>query len=338
MKKKLRVLVTAVSGDLGQSIIKALAWGSLKPAVFGADMKADGIGRSFVDTFMVFPPAAEKKKFLSKLNNFCGRNQIDAIIPSSEIEIKTLACALPDLTLPCGAKIIVQPKSCIEAYSDKLRCMENLRGKVPLADFADGKNKNDVKLLIGRAGFPLVVKPRNSSGSRSLFIVSDLTELKVALNQTPDAIVQEFIDDSGGEFSIGVYAREHASEVIAFKRDLGPVGCTWYAESSNDSQVLRYARHMLKVLVWRGAGNIQVRKGKKGVRLLEINPRFSSLVAARTLSGFRDVDWSLEDALGLSPSALTRDFKKIRFQRFFHEKIDAGRGFQDFSRGPGKKI
>jgi biotin carboxylase len=72
---------------------------------------------------------------------------------------------------------------------------------------------------------------------------------------------------------------------------------------------------------------VQVGKTDEGPLLLEINPRFSSLAAARGVSGFTDVEWSIKIALGLE-IILPGDYKHIRFRRFFHELIDLGEGFQ----------
>ena len=116
---------------------------------------------------------------------------------------------------------------------------------------------------------------------------------------------------------------------MAFKRELGPRGATWYADNfEQDSEILKYANDIAEVTGLHGSCNIQVRKSSNGVRLLEINPRFSSLVAARSVCGFKDLEWSINLALGRKIVHDNSNYKKIRFQRYLHEMIDFGNGYK----------
>jgi hypothetical protein len=77
---------------------------------------------------------------------------------------------------------------------------------------------------------------------------------------------------------------------------------------------------------------VQVRRSPAGIRLLEINGRFSSLVAFRALCGFRDVEWSLAHALGHVPEPPVGPYRALRFRRFFHELVDDGDGYEAVDR------
>jgi len=331
MTESIRILVTAVGGDFGQALVKALRV-STKPVVcHGCDMDGAGVGSAFVDSFHVVPRANDPT-YVEFLDRLCCSLTVDAVVPGSEPEIYILARLGNPPTLPCGIPVVCQEASWLDVYGDKLTCMRTLRGKIELAPFADGVDCQAVAELVEEVGFPVVVKSRRSSGSRSLRIVNNNTELDAALTTTPFPLVQAFIDESGGEFSVGVFACEHFSSAIAFKRDLGDVGgCSWFAETSTDGSVLDYAIRIAQSSDLKGSANVQVRKGSKGVRLLEINPRFSSLVAARAACGFRDVEWSIELALGQCPEKPDGCFRHIRFRRFFHELLDFGEGFRAVS-------
>jgi carbamoyl-phosphate synthase large subunit len=206
--------------------------------------------------------------------------------------------------------------------------MRALQGKVALVPFADGSDQQAVNDLVDQTGFPVVVKSRWSSGSKSLRIAHDTTELALHLAKVSSPLVQQYIDDTEGEFSAGMFACESFQTAIAFKRQLGPAGCSWYAENSEDPEVLEYVCMVAALTGLRGSANVQVRKSRSGIFLLEINPRFSSLVAARAICGFRDVEWSIRLALGLEILSPSTTYRRIRFQRFFHEVVDCGHGFQ----------
>jgi carbamoyl-phosphate synthase large subunit len=318
--RPIRVLVTAVGGDLGQAIVKALRIGTYQVEIQGCDMDTSTPGAAFVSRFHGVP-AADSSGYVDVLAAICFAEGIDCIIPASDAEILRLSTA----ACLANVKIICQPHNWIETFGDKLTCMKALNGLVPLASFADGSDAQAVGQLVEERGFPLVVKPRRLSGARRLSVVRSLDELQQARGATPCSIVQEFLHDGSREFSVGLFTCKAFSAAIAFRRELGPVGCSWSAVTCDDPLVLEYARKVAAAAGLAGSANVQVRYGKHGVRLLEINPRFSSLVAVRAACGFRDVDWSLAMALGEEPQCPAK-FRQIRFRRFIHEMLDFGGG------------
>lgn len=324
----MKVLVTAVGGDFGQALVKSLRVSPEKYFVWGTDAKSAGIGSKFVDAFAILPRADKPEAYLKALNNLCCRNKIKVVVPASELEIKTIAKASPDLRLPCGTIILSQTYKWISMYGDKLRCMEKLAGQISLPAFSDGKNSRALQKMIKKTGFPVVVKPRFSSGSRAIYIAHNREDLNFFLKKVPQPIVQEYLSDRLGEYSVGAFVSGNMKEFICFKRTLGSVGCTWFAEVVQDSQVLAFSKKLARLTHLSGAANFQVRKTAKGIGLLEINPRFSSLVAARALCGFYDLDWSIKQRLGLKVKQKKGTYLSLRFQRFFHEMIDFGNGFK----------
>lgn len=324
----LRILVTGVEGDLGQALVKALRLCQDPLEIYGCDVEGAGIGGAFVDRFYQVP-YADVANYLNILDSICRTHEIQAVVPGSEQEIEVLARLGSPPKLPGGAVVVCQEAAWIEIHGDKLRCMEALEGKVELARFADGSDSEAVARLTAEVGFPVVVKSRKSSGSRTLRIAHNQDEFATYLAEVPLPFAQQYIDAEGGEFSIGLFAGRQSESAIAFQRQLGGPGLSWFAEKSDDLQVLNYSQLISKVIRLQGSANVQVRKSRFGVRLLEINPRFSSLAAARAICGFRDVEWSVKMALGreiaLPPA---NDYKWIRFQRFYHELVDLGDGFQ----------
>jgi carbamoyl-phosphate synthase large subunit len=324
----LRVLVTAVGGDLGQALVKALRLGQQQLEIHGCDLEEFSVGAVFVDSYHSVPPATNTADYLKSLDSLCKSLQIKAVVPGCEPEIALLSRLGSPPKLPCGAAVVCQDSKWLELYGDKLYCRKALEGVIKLAPYADGTNHRAVKELVGQTGFPVVVKSRQSSGSRSLGVAENEQQLQAYLSEISLPLVEKYIDASGGEFSAGLFFCEKFKTAIVFKRELGPGGCSWFAENSDDQEVIQYVYRIGHATCLRGSANIQVRKSKEGCRLLEINPRFSSLVAARAICGFRDVEWSISMALGLGIREPMGDYGHIRFRRFIHELVDFGQGFQ----------
>lgn len=326
-KLSLNILVTGVGGDLGQAIIKSVRLMDMPVELSGCDIDSKSIGRAFVDEFFTIASASDEK-YLSLLNDFCSKKKIHAVVPGSEPEIYALSCLGNPPRLPCGTIVVCQEDKWLKIYGDKLKCFRDLDGKVPLSPFADGTNDREIEKFVLEKLFPCVVKPRVSAGSKDLKIARNKQQLHAYIKEVPNPVVQKYIDDSYGEFSIGVFSTENFTTAIAFKRTLGPFGATWYAENfDQDREVLDYAYRIAKDTGMKGSCNIQVRKGNDGVRLLEINPRFSSLVAARAACGFKDLEWSIYTALNIKVSEPDYPYRKITFRRYLHELIDFGDGY-----------
>lgn len=316
----MNILVTATGGDLGQAVVKALQQSCLDITCHGCDMDQQGVGSLFVESFRAVP-RADSQGYMDAIRTICKQVQADAVIPASEPEMYVLANRRE---LP---PVVCQGFSWMCTHGDKMYSYRALEAQgVEIAPFAGGRDPGAVANLVALAGYPLIVKGRRSWGSKTLHIVENKGELNAAIAKTKLPVVQGYID--GDEYSVGVFGNGDCVAALAFKRDLGGFGLSWYAETSDDQEVLKYALQIARITGLRGSANIQVRKGKEGVRLLEVNPRFSSLAAARAAAGFNDVEWSLLLALGRRVRFPDR-FKRLRFQRFFQEVVDYGSGWEE---------
>jgi len=326
-KSELQVLVSAIGGDVGQAIVKSLRLSKRKIVCHGCDIEDNGIGKLYVDSFQVVPSAIDKS-YINEIDGLCSDFCIDAFIPASEQEISFLSEYGNIQQLPGGIPIICQNASIIRTYGDKLHSMQALDEKINVALYADGKDVKAVSNLIQKTGYPVVVKERISRGSKSVHIVYNPEELKTTLIQSDLPLVQEYIDDDFGEYSIGIFSDDKQIHAIAFRRSLGLTGASWYAESCDDPDVLEYGKNIARIVSPHGSINIQVRKSSKGVKLLEVNPRFSSLTAARAICGFNDVEWSLDLVLKGSVDIGRPAIRNVRFKRYISELIDFGNGFE----------
>jgi carbamoyl-phosphate synthase large subunit len=220
-RSHIRVLVTALGGDLGQALVKSLRVGETSFEIAGCDQDESGVGQAFVSSFHAVPPASDAAVYVDSVDALCRRHKIDAIVPASEAEISVLSQV--GQRLPSGTSVVCQPGPWLRVFGDKLDCMQALKGHLHLAAFADSSDQKAVKELVRSVGFPLVVKARRSSGSRGIATVKSEDELAASIAQGPARVVQEFIDDQEGEFSVGVFRlrRLHRSSRVSARTGVG---------------------------------------------------------------------------------------------------------------------
>lgn len=324
--KRLRILITGMGGDLGQAMAKALRLMDISVEIIGTDAGIRSTCGMFADRSYSLPPASAAE-YGDAMAQLVSREDVAAVVPGSEAEILALARLAHEGRLGFSCPLVCLPYDHLQTFGDKLRCFGHLADSVRLPAFADGLDRLAVEVLVTATGFPCVVKSRLSCGSKTLGIAHSMSDLEALLARTPFPVVQEFIDGSEGEFTLGIYVRADDVRAIAFRRELGPIGASWFAETVFDQpDVLDYAMRVARATGMQGSFNVQVRKGKGKIGLLEINTRFSSLVAARAAAGFRDMEWSLKDALGV-PYTAPETYRPLRFQRFLHEAVDFGDGY-----------
>ena len=212
------------------------------------------------------------------------QENINVIIPVNENEIKLLTNSLHNLQLiHCGKKIV-------NTGLDKLATIEFLTTlgiEVPWTVNADNETPYD---------FPCIMKPRFSSGSRSMFIIKSNAEAKFFSNKYPECVFQELLEPFEKEITCGLYrAKEGHIESIQFERLLVG-GLTGWARVVKNKQVENLLNVIAKGWNLEGSINVQLRITKKGPMIFEVNPRFSSTVYMRHKLGFTDVLWSLKES------------------------------------------
>ena len=330
MRKKYKVLVTALGGILGPSLVKALLLSETEFDIHGCDVTSECYGQAFVQEYHQVPFASDPE-YIEVIANLCKTIGVDCIIPASDLEIQTLVRADNKLI---SIPIICQQDNTLSIASDKLATAKHLDSAIILSPWADGNDSAAVKRMLQQTGFPVIVKPRKSSGSRLVKKVEDHAALDKALETIHEPFVQAYLDDDSGEYSVGVFRCDEFEESIAFRREFHPLisGCSWFAELDQVPEVTQYAMQVARSIGALGSINVQLRFTREGPRLLEVNPRFSSLVAARAACGFMDAEWSVLNALGVNICSPKQPYKPIKFHRFLHEVVDFGDGYMGLSR------
>lgn len=284
----MRVLVSAVGGDLGQSVIKCLRDCDYNPYIMGCDMNPYAGGRADVDEFFQAPPVKETHRYKDFLLEKINEKKIHYMFPLSDVEIVFLD-ENREWFQRSNALFVMNEHHIIDTFMDKYKTVEFFKAKgIPYPQTwlpGDYNNQPD---------FPLVLKRRKGSGSQELFIVKDPEELEFYLKRHNNMIIQEYLPGEDNEYTAGIFKDGENIHTITFKRTLAPGGFSQQVELVWDKNINEFPVRLARTLDFKGSLNVQFRVTERGCIPFEINPRFSSTVYFRHLLGFKDVIWTLD--------------------------------------------
>jgi carbamoyl-phosphate synthase large subunit len=288
MKKKF--FLSSIGGLLAQNIASCIRDQFPDAQIIGSDTHVEHAGSYFADRVLIVE-RVESENFLPSLSGNLREHRPQYYFPLNESELRLLSGLSPkDLEdIFQETQIIWSGKRVLETFLDKestMNFLDTIHLKRPKSYLP-----NDFETF----RYPLIVKPRNSSGSKSLFLCNNLEEVKSSLVFVKNPIIQEFIPDQDGEYTVGVFAdKGNEIRTIAFRRRLSPGGGTSWCETYYDSKLVGICEAIARAVDLDGSINVQLRKHEGEYYIFEINPRFSSTVHIRSKLGFNDVLWSLE--------------------------------------------
>lgn len=301
---ELTALVTGVGAPPGVSIFKALRQSALRPRVVATDAEPLSVGLFRGDAAYVLPRiASDEAGYLAALTRLCLRERVALVCFGSEIELRRIAPHRRRVEAETGSRLVVNDAATIELFLDKWATARALRERdLPAPDTILADDPAAVADFLERHPFPHILKPRHGSGSKNVFLVHDAAEIELLSRYVPEPVLQEHLTPDDEEYTVGVYKSRRLGYVgqIAFRRSLAS-GLTYKAQVVFDPEIERVCRRVVESFdVW-GPLNVQLRKTPAGVRIFEVNPRFSSSSVMRAYFGFNEAELCLRDLVLREP-------------------------------------
>lgn len=276
-----RILVTAVSGDIGNGILKILQ--ETEAELYGCDVNRYAAGMDKVKQFFVVPPAVEEN-YIQTLLEICENNNIRYLIPVNEREVEVIS-ERRELFERQGIYLIMQSREMLDICLDKYRCMEFLRENnilVPDTWLATEKRSVTERCIL---------KPRKSNGSKDIRIMETGETLKEEEKREQN-LMQIFVPGER-EYTVGIFSDGKISNIISFKRKLKN-GYSDYVELTELSEINEIAKKIRTVFDLHGYINVQMKEWQGKYYIFEINPRISGTVYFRHMLEYKDVLWWLD--------------------------------------------
>jgi carbamoyl-phosphate synthase large subunit len=290
-----RILITAVGGNIGQGIIKALRAAKRRYYIVGIDMEPLSAGFSMVDSYYRTPRTGDRA-FLSELRRIAQKERLEAIYVCSPSELEFFSVKQTKLERELSLAIFVNPIDVVRLGSDKLRTAHFLRdAHLSYPETTLATDKKGVQELIRRYGFPLIMKPRFGFTSKNVFSVGSRKEIEAIQALVPDMIVQRYLPDSRHEYTAATISGKDKKVIatIVLHRELNQ-GTTYRTELVEDESITKQVINVVNALGAVGSCNLQFRLLGDQIFVFEINPRFSGTCGIRYLYGFNDAEMMFE--------------------------------------------
>lgn len=289
------VLVTGVGSTLGYGILKCLGEASLECRVVGTDYFDTAVGLYWVDQCYLLPdilnPSISENEWLEKVEELIRKESIEIVLIGLDFEVPIFSRHREALERRWGCRIVVSSESVVTTCFDKWHTVEFLRKNglnAPASCLVDGFDEFRTQV-----GFPWIVKPRTGSTSKNLFKVNSEGELAHALENCPNAIIQDCIGTDEEEFTCGtMFVDGEVLSHIALRRTLR-AGNTAVAYCEDFPEVEEAIVEVTRKLKPYGPINIQLRLTSDGPTVFEINPRFSGTTPLRAGFGVNEVEMLL---------------------------------------------
>lgn len=300
-------MIAGIGGaSLGTEIFKCLRDAG-NYNIFGCDISAFAYGHyqeGFAGTFTLKP-----ESYVDEVLALCRAKGIRAVIPGGEGPLTLLNSALQVFQNE-GIQVASNSREVVEVCSDKKRQFEHLRDLgLPVPASVVVKHASEVDLC-GELPLPCIVKPTTGTGGSSMTFLASTHEhmvlyVKFLLSNSKTALVQEYLPEDEGEFTVGVLSLPgigvvgsiamqrlfHAKLSVALKTETGLIS-SGYSQGLIDDfpQIRRDAEEIARAINSTGPINIQGRVCRGTLIPFEINPRFSASTYLRTLAGFNEID------------------------------------------------
>ena len=294
----MKILVTGAGALLGQGVLRSLRRSTLELHVTAVDPSPLSAGLYWVDDAHLIR-FANDPAYLDRFREVLDEVRPDVVIPGTDTELPILAEHREALEREFETHVLVSDPRVVGIADDKYRTAEFLRsaGFHPPAS-ALPEDREELDRLVREVGFPLVVKPRIGARSIGVSVVHDRGELDRALEGREGLVVQECVGDEAHEYTSSVLVFDGKPEAsIVMRRDLRD-GNTYRAFTEPSADLNAQVQKLGAALQPYGPANFQFRTDADGgVRVFEINARFSGATPLRALVGFNEVEMCIRRLL-----------------------------------------
>jgi carbamoyl-phosphate synthase large subunit len=298
--RPIRILLTASGAPGAGALIRALREnGEREVVVVGTDIQAESSGRFLCDAFHLVP-TGDDPEFAATLADVAEREAVDLVFPQSSAEVAALAAGRDLFAAP----VLVASPEAIAACTDKYATADlcaSLGVRAPVTRLV--RSAADFRAAAADLGYPgrdVCMKPPGAKGSRGFRVLSATVDrrrqllearpgpLPLSVDEAVEAVGEEDFPPllvmelaTGPEHTVdGICQQGRLVLGHAKTRERIRAGLAMYFATVDRPDLVEAARTVIGALGLDWFVNVQF----VGDRLLEINPRISTIVYQEDLN------------------------------------------------------
>lgn len=234
--------------------------------IHGSDISQSAPALMFCDK-TVITPRIKDNKYIPFLQEYCFKNDIDALIPTIDTDLILLSQNKKNFG---KTKVIISAEDKVKLCRDKRYTADyfnslGLESPYPIDEWTKYNG-----------GYPAFIKPKDGSSSISAFKVENEKELELFSEQVPDYIIQPYI--SGTEYTVDIFCDFDGNPIFITPRIRLAVraGEVLKTEIVQDHIIIEEIKRL--IADYKPCGQITVQLIRQNITekdyYIEINPRF----------------------------------------------------------------
>lgn len=245
--KKLNIISNIVAGDCSDTA----------PALYFADK-----------TYKL--PKINEPNYVTSIIEACIKEKISLIVPTIDTDLLLLAEKKDFIEEKTNAKVLISDEKVIKICRDKINTQKFMEDN----NFGIPKSYTDTEVLNSDLKFPLFIKPKSGSSSINTIKVSNYDELITYKSIVEDPIIQDFME--GDEYTVDVFLDFECNVVtiVPRLRLATRSGEISKGKIIKDREIIDDVTKLMKMLKPIGHITVQLMKTNKGIKYIEVNPRF----------------------------------------------------------------
>lgn len=223
-------------------------------------------------------PTFDSSLFQSKLEEIIKKEKIDIIFPALDPILLYFSKKKKKIEEK-GARIVVSNPDTINVTRDKWETYKKMDGYIPLP-------KSFIKIGDIDIDFPLIIKPRDGSGSKDVYKLNNNLELEFYYSRVSNPIIQEYLP--GKEYTIDCLTDINGKLLFNIQRERleTKAGISVKGKVILNDSLEKMARTISEKICFNGPFFFQAKEDENGTpKLTEINPRISGTMSLSSSSG-----------------------------------------------------
>lgn len=271
-----------------------------------SDSASVGKYSKFIDSFYSIQLATAT---VSSIIEFINKHQIDILIPTEDEYAEWLSSYRDAIELNSNCRCAIVDKKLFSRVINKSDLLEFCRNNNIPHPITSRVSVDSINDAVQRVGFPALIKPNISNGSRGIVPVNDIKELRDKLpniiSQYGECSLQEFIYNPDHYYNCMLYRYSDGSfgpSVVTKITRFYPIkgGSSSFCTTIENPKIVDICSRLLSELNWTGFADFDIlEKGEGDFRIIEINPRVPASLHAAYVSGVDFGEIIVDDLLGL---------------------------------------